>query len=179
MAITPLLSTARLIIRAFKYSDLQSFTQYRADEEVAKYQSWSNYTFEDATKLFQQMDYSTFGRIGSWYQLAIEDKVSHRLLGDLAVHFVDQEKMEVGYTVSSENQRKGIAYEALYGLLDFLFIRLNKQKVIAFVDIHNKASYKLLEKSGFKRSANLTADPSPNAGWGDEYVYIKLRSMHN
>ncbi|MDB1125820.1 GNAT family N-acetyltransferase [Vibrio algarum] len=175
---SPILETTRYFIRAFEKSDLTAFAQYRADENVARYQSWTNYTYQDALRLFNQMDYSTFGRIGHWYQLAIEKKSSHEVIGDLAVHFIDQEKMEVGFTISADNQRKGVGFEALSALLDFLFLTLNKQKIVAFVDMKNEASYKLLEKAGFKRAANLKADTSPQAGWGDEYFYMKLRSMH-
>lgn len=175
----PILETSRYIIRAFERTDLTVFAQYRADKNVARYQSWNNYTYQDAVKLFERMDYSTFGSLGHWYQLAIEQKSSKVLVGDLAVHFIDQEKMEVGFTISAENQREGVAFEALSALLDFLFFTLNKQKIVAFVDMKNEASYKLLEKAGFKRTANLKADDSPQAGWGDEYFYIKLHSMHS
>lgn len=172
----PRIETTRFFIRAFKKADLAAFAHYRADENVARYQSWTHYTYQDALRLFDQMDYSSFGHLGRWYQLAIEQKSTKEVIGDLAVHFIDQEKMEVGFTISADNQRKGVAYEALSALLDFLFLTLNKQKIIAFVDMNNEASYKLLEKAGFKCTANLKADAS--AGWGDEYVYTKLRAMH-
>lgn len=35
--------TERLICRAFERADLQAFTAYRADPEVARYQSWQDY----------------------------------------------------------------------------------------------------------------------------------------
>lgn len=174
----PLLETSRFVIRAFDFSDLVTFAQYRADEDLARYQSWSNYTYRDALQLFDSMDYSNFGKTGSGYQLAIVNKTSRELVGDLAVHFIGQEQVEIGFTIASVHQRKGIGFEALTALLDFLFITLNKQKVVAFVDIKNKPSYKLLEKVGFKKSAQLDADFSLNAGWGDEYFYVKLHSMH-
>ena len=48
------------------------------------------------------MDYSTFGSEGCWYQLAISSLDSDELVGDLAVHFIDQEQIEVGFTVCPE-----------------------------------------------------------------------------
>ncbi|MDV7103308.1 GNAT family protein [Vibrio sp. TH_r3] len=173
-----LLQTCRFFIRFFQYSDLNAFTKYRADKDVARYQSWSTYTFQDALDLFNKMDYSSFGQIGSWYQLAIEDRKSHQLVGDLALHFVDHEKMEIGYTIAAKNHRTGIAFEAISALLDYLFLTLNKQKIVAFVDKRNIASYRLLEKAGFKRVADLQANSSVLTGWGDEYLYMKLRSAH-
>lgn len=171
----PTLQSERFIIRAFQRSDLSRFTQYRANEEVAKYQSWSDYSYSDALKLFNAMDYPHFACAGHWYQLAIEQKSDHELVGDLAVHFIDHEKMEIGFTIAKECQRRGVAFEALSTLLSYLFTELHKRTVVAFVDIRNTASIRLLEKSGFRRAANLSADSSPQAGWGDEYFYIKER----
>lgn len=175
----PVLESNHFLIRPFQYADLKAFTRYRENEVVARYQSWENYTYQDALALFNKMDYAHFGRIGDWYQLAIESKLTGEIVGDLAVHFVDAEKMEVGFTIAQEHQRKGIAFEALSRILDYLFLTLKKQKVVAFVDKRNKASYLLLEKAGFRRAADLQADSSPQAEWGDEYFYIKLKSMHN
>ena len=49
---------------------------------VAKYQSWSSYTYEDAVKMFESTDYSTFCSEGNWYQLAIAMTDSDELVGD-------------------------------------------------------------------------------------------------
>lgn len=38
----------RLVIRSFNMQDIQAFYQYRANPEVARFQSWENYTLQDA-----------------------------------------------------------------------------------------------------------------------------------
>ncbi len=63
--IPPVLKTENLVIRAFERNDLEAFVQYRSQEMVAKYQSWTNYTYQDALELFESMYYSTFGREGN------------------------------------------------------------------------------------------------------------------
>jgi len=85
----PVLKTENFVIRPFKRKDLETLAKYRSQEIVAKYQSWTNYTYQDAVELFESMDYSTFGNEGSWYQLAISSVDSDELVGDLAVHFID------------------------------------------------------------------------------------------
>jgi len=124
--ITPTLKTNRLTIRAFTEADLEIFTEYRAQPDVAKYQSWSDFNYSEALALFQKIDYANFGTVGSWYQLAIADSDSDLLLGDLAVHFIDNDQVEIGFTIAPENQNKHVAKEAASAFLDYLFNTLSK-----------------------------------------------------
>ncbi len=174
--ITPTLKTHRLTIRALSEADLDTFTHYRAQSEIAKFQSWSDFTYSDALGLFQKMDYTSFGKIGEWYQLAITDSNSDLLLGDLAIHFIDDDQIEIGFTIALEHQNKGIAKEAVTGLLDYLFNTLNKHRIIATTDTRNIASYRLLESLGFRREAHFKQNIWFKGAWGDEYQYAKLCS---
>jgi len=40
--------TDRLLLRRFKKDDTEAFYEYRADSEIAKYQSWENYQYHEA-----------------------------------------------------------------------------------------------------------------------------------
>lgn len=175
---TPTLTTARLIIRSFNEADLDIFTQYRSCPEVAKYQSWTDYTYAEALALFNSTDYANFAVAGQWYQLAIADVGNNQLLGDLAVHFIDDEQVEIGFTVAPENQKKAIAKEAVSALLAYLFNSLNKHRVVATTDTENLASFALLESLGFKREAHFRQNIFFKGAWGDEYQYAMLRAEH-
>ena len=176
---TPNLRTERFIIRAFDEADLEIFAQYRSQPNVAKYQSWSEFTYSDAMALFQKIDYENFGVVGQWYQLAIADSDSNLLLGDLAVHFIDEEQVEVGFTVAPENQQKHVAKEAVLALLNYLFNRLKKHRVVATTDTKNTASIRLLESVGFRREAHFRQNIFFKGSWADEYQYAMLRSEQN
>lgn len=165
--------TNRLAVRLLNESDLAVFTDYRADKSVEKYQSWQNFIYQDAVSLLKTVNQIPFGQKGSRYQLAITAKNNHKLLGDLAVHFVDDEKAEIGFTVAPEYQRQGIAYESLVALEKQLFTQQKIKQIVTFVDVKNKASIHLLEKLGFKRIRHLTAQNSQYAQWGEEYFYLK------
>jgi RimJ/RimL family protein N-acetyltransferase len=118
------------------------------------------------------MDYRTFGQSeNTWYQLAVTDKRNGALLGDLAVHILNSQTIEVGYTIAPDNQRQGIAFEALSALLEYLAEQLKADTIHAFVDIENRASIGLLEKCGFRRVATFTANPAHSELWGNEYCY--------
>lgn len=172
----PVLRTDCFLIRAFEERDLEAFANYRSQEAVAKYQSWTNFTYQDAVQLFEKMDYSRFGAEEEWYQLAIISIGTGELVGDLAVHFIDKEQVEIGFTVSPLHQRRTVATEALSRLLSYLFRDLNKHRVIATTDAKNTAAHKLLEKLSFRREAHFVQNIFFKGEWGDEYQYALLNS---
>ncbi len=172
----PQLRTQRFLIRAFNEEDLEAFARYRADAAVAKYQSWTNFSYADALAHFQRIDYSNFGAVGHWSQLAIADGVSDSLLGDLAVQFIDPQQIEIGFTVAPEHQRKHVAKEAVTAFLNYMFGTLHQHRVIATTDTENIASYRLLESLGFTREAHFRQNIYFKGKWGDEYQYAMLRA---
>lgn len=175
---TPIIRTKNTVIRAFERKDLKVFAAYRSQEQVAKYQSWTDYSYQDAIELFEGMDYSLFGQHDNWFQLAIALQETDELIGDLAVHFIDQEQVEIGFTVSPDYQGKNIASDAVACFLNYLFDELNKHRVVATTDVKNTASYRLLEKLGFRREAHLVQNVFFKGAWGDEYQYGLLRSEY-
>lgn len=172
----PTLETLDLLIRPFEKGDLKAFTDYRAQEIVARYQSWESFNEEDALKLFQNMDYSKFGSPGHWYQLAITCKKDGILLGDLAVHFIDKDQMEIGFTISPMHQGQSIAKRAVTRLLHYLFGELHKHRVIAITDTRNIPANKLLEALQFRREAHFVQNIFFKGAWGDECQYALLAS---
>jgi len=169
------LKTPRFVIRPFERKDLEAFAEYRSNETVAKYQSWEGYSYQDAVNFYEQMDYSTYGSIGQWYQLAIATIESDELVGDIAVHFIDQDQIEIGFTVSHLHQRKSVATEALSRFLTYAFGELNVHRVTAITDVNNTASYRLLEKLAFRREGHFIKNIFFKGAWGDEYQYALLR----
>lgn len=172
---TPLLQNDNITLRAFIPKDLTTFADYRGNPDIAKYQSWTEYSLADAQQLFKQTDYDTFGTPEKWFQLAIAKRCSNELLGDLAVHFIDNQQVEIGFTIAPAHQQTGIATQAMQLLLDYLFNACNKHRVIAITDTRNTPSCKLLEKLGFRREAHFVKNIFFKGEWGDEFQYAILR----
>ncbi|MFA0811389.1 GNAT family N-acetyltransferase [Microbulbifer epialgicus] len=177
--ITPTLKTDRFIIRAFKKCDLEYFSKYRSLPEVAKYQSWTDFSYTDSLALFEKIDYSKFAILGQWYQLAICIRESNILVGDLAVHFVDKSQVEIGFTTAPKYQKQNVASEAVSALTTYLFEKLNIHRITAKTDARNIASYRLLEKLGFRREAHFHQNIFFKGSWSDEYLYALLHSEYN
>lgn len=155
--IYPLL-TKRLSIEPLDLHDLESFVGYRRDPAVAKFQSWDpSYSAEQAKALIQSQEGVLIPAVGNWLQLAIHDRLSGELLGDLAIHCLDENlSFEVGFTIASGHQKNGFAKEALSELLEKLVSVVGTKKVIANTDRRNIPSIKLLTSLGFQQEPERT-----------------------
>ncbi|QLE83769.1 GNAT family N-acetyltransferase [Shewanella sp. Scap07] len=171
---TVLFACHRVYVRQFQADDIAGFVRYRQDPEVARYQSWHNYTLADGQALFEQMQQTPFAQLGNWYQLAIIAKDSEQLIGDLAVHFVDEHQIEIGFTLAPAFQGQGFAKEALIGCLTWLFESLGKHRVSAITDCDNQPSWRLLASVGFRREAHWHENIFFKGQWGSEYGYALL-----
>ena len=171
------LNTRRLTIRPFQYDDLVAFTAYRTDPVIAQYQSWESYDLEDAKAFFTRMDYDLFGLADKWFQLAIVDKKG-MLIGDIALHFIDDEQMEIGFTIARLYQQQGLATEAMLAVIEYLFMTLNKYRITATTDAENLASMALLEKLGFRKEGCYLKNIFFKGQWGSECSFALLKQEY-
>lgn len=173
------ISTPRLLLRWLRPDDLEGFLEYRSDPAVLRYQSMSPMTREEAASFIRSQMDNELGRVGGYQQIAIERRSDGKLVGDCALKLQAGEPRiaEAGYTINSRYQGQGYATEAVGALIGELFGALNVHKVTALVDARNPASFRVLEKLGFRREAHLRKsyyDPI-DGDWFDEYWYGLLR----
>jgi RimJ/RimL family protein N-acetyltransferase len=167
----------RCSLRPFLESDLEVFAAYRADPNVARFQSWSSYSLDDARQLYATLGKTVFGAPGTWFQIAIAGRQDDALLGDCAVHFLeDGRQVEIGFTLARQHQGKGFAKEALSLLLDYLFTQMGKHRVIAITDAENHPARKLLLGLGFRQEAHYIQNVFFKGSWGDECLFACLAS---
>jgi RimJ/RimL family protein N-acetyltransferase len=156
------LTTARLTIVPLSERDVDVFTEYRRDPDVARFQSWDvDYSRADAEHLVADQPAGRLPSPGSWLQLAVRETGSDVLLGDLAVHRLEDQPdtFEVGVTLAPSSPRRGIATEALTALLDHLFDDEHAHRVVASCDARNDAVARLLTRVGFRQeSRQVDAD---------------------
>jgi RimJ/RimL family protein N-acetyltransferase len=148
----PLL-TPRVSIEPLTMRDVDEFVRYRKDPEIARFQSWdTNYSAQHGVDLVQSQEGVVLPAPGNWLQLAIHDRETGELLGDLALHTIDTAELsfEIGFTLATKNQGNGIAREATRRLLDFLFDELGAISICASCDSRNSPSIALLLALGFE-----------------------------
>jgi len=171
------LESPRLILRSFQDSDLEIFLAYRNDPEVAKYQSWNvPYPREKGMQFIDLMKMSSPNNQGEWYQVAVELKSTHVVVGDVAfcTMVYDEKQALIGYSLARPYWHQGYAFEAVGRLLKYLFEDRGLHRVIAECDVDNAASWKLLERLGFRREAHLVENVYFKGNYGSEYHYALL-----
>lgn len=155
-----MLKTERCIVRCFEEKDLDSFITYRNNEEWMKYQGFKNLTKEQYRKaLLSPIN------IEKGMQLAITDKATDNLLGDL--YLVKKDKtVSIGYSINPIYARKGYISEVVKALLPKLKADYPDCKITAMIEKENLPSKNLLLKLGFVYEGWIEE-------WQEEvYVYI-------
>jgi ribosomal-protein-alanine N-acetyltransferase len=171
------ITTRRLSLHPLIETDLEAFSLFRSNPDVARYQSWSTpYTLDQARLLLAEMPETLVGNPGRWYSLAIERQAEPGIIGEFAIQLLaeDERQAQFGFTIDARFQRQGYASEALSGVLDYLFGVLRLHRVSAICDVENLASKAVLEKIGMRREAELIENVWFKGAWGSEYAYAIL-----
>ncbi|MDD2923226.1 MAG: GNAT family N-acetyltransferase [Anaerolineales bacterium] len=172
------LQTSRLVLRNFTDADLDVFWTYRNDPEVAKYQGWEfPYPRERAVDFVSSMRERVAPKQGGWIQFAVALKDTDELIGDLGCYVKKEDVRQavIGFTIASKYRRKGYAAEIIPCLLEYLFEDMDMHRVTADCDADNIASYRALEKVGFRREAHYVESFFFKGAYASEYYYGMLR----
>lgn len=171
------LRTERLLLRQLVPADATALFVYRSDEETNKYLSLQPKTVDDV-KAFIRSAAVQYNKPGTWFQFGMVLESTHILIGDIGVHFLandtDNKQVEVGFTLHPDYRGKGYASEALTAVIDDLFTRLKKHRIVASVDPANTASRKLLENLGFRKEAHFVESLYFHGEWVDDMIYALL-----
>ncbi|MCP4181531.1 MAG: GNAT family N-acetyltransferase [bacterium] len=166
--------TERLLLRPAEAHDAKAIFKYRSDSETNKYQGWIPKTIEDVHNFLKKIS-PEIDIAETWFQFVIIEIETSEIIGDLGLHFLDDEQAEIGCTLRKEKHRKGYATEALKSAIDFLFNKLNKHRIIGSLDPQNTKSIGLLERLGFRKEAHFKESLLINGEWVDDIVYAVLK----
>lgn len=173
---TTFFETPRLQARAFSVADVDAFVAYRADPDVARYQSWSDYTLDRGTAFVASLQGAEPGVPGEWFQFALEARSDRTLVGDLAfkVNANEPREAEVGFTLAAAQHGKGYATEALRALLGYAFETFGLHRVVAVTDALNAPAAALLERVGMRQEAHFVENIFFKGAWGSEFLFALL-----
>lgn len=172
------LKTDRLLLRPIKAEDAKAIFDYRSDSETNKYQGWIPKTIEDVDGFLKRIS-SEINKTDTWFQFAIVEIETNDIIGDLGIHFLDDEQAEIGCTLSKKHHGKGYATEALRSVMNYLFNKLNKHRIIASIDPLNVSSIGLVERLNFRKEAHFKESLLINGEWVDDIVYAILKKEWN
>ena len=115
-------------------------------------------------------------RRATW-QLALVLRESGEVVGDCGIHFQRDEprQVELGITLAPAHQGRGLAKEALSGVLGYVFDSLGKHRASAVTDTENHAAAGLFRSLGFQQEAHFIEHVWFKGAWGSEYVFAILQ----
>jgi len=145
------IESLRLYFSPIQLSDALRIFSYRSDKHCNQYQGWIPLKLEEVDDFINHKIAKEFNQIGTWHQMALVLKDTDELIGDLGLHFLENNEVELGITIAKEYHGKGYATEGLKKVIDTLFSDWNKKKMIGSVDPRNKASIATLLKLGFQK----------------------------
>ena len=145
-------TTDRLVLRRFAAGDLAPFQSYRGDPEVGRYQGWSMMDDAVAAAFIARMEKALIGVPGEWFQIAVADKSTGVLVGDIGIG-LDPNRTgvaEIGFSMAPAAQRRGMGSEAVTAALALLFARADVEIIEGITDARNMPSIRLLERVGMR-----------------------------
>ncbi|HEY1928334.1 MAG TPA: GNAT family protein [Caulobacteraceae bacterium] len=168
--------TERMVLRDFRFDDLEAVHAYASDPEVVRYMPWGPNTEDDTRERmkFSETEAATCPR--TEYNLAIELLAEQRVVGSIALHPVDLPNgtMMTGYCLRRDLWGRGLVFEAARALLDAGFGQLGLHRIFATCDVRNTGSWRVMEKLGMRREGLLRKDRLVRGEWRDTYVYAVL-----
>jgi len=172
-----LIQSNRLILRPITAEDAEAVFGYRSNAVVNQFQGWIPETIADVHDFIRNKVSLVIDQPDTWFQLAIIKKDNGELIGDIGIHFLESDSLqvEIGFTLDCNQHGKGFATEALTEILKFLFLKLNKHRVIASIDPRNEKSIRVVERLGMRKEAHFRKSLLINNEWVDDLVYAILK----
>ena len=171
------ITTARLIIRRPRPTDLHDFLAYQTHPDNLKYQPVEPLTEDKARDFLSRMATAEIGEEGGWIMFAVELRGEGRMIGEVGI-FVSpqpQSRGNLGWSFHPDYQGHGYATEAARVLLAYAFEERGLRRVTSDCDARNAASLRLMERLGMRREGHLRQSRLTGGEWHDECLYALLR----
>jgi RimJ/RimL family protein N-acetyltransferase len=112
---------------------------------------------------------------GRLLALAAIDAQTGEVVGAGTLHHLDAERkiVEIGYFVLPHARRRGIATTIARTLAEHAF-SLCIERVAAYVNVHNPASERVVDRAGFTRKGVVRSMPKPDGRRVDKTLYSLL-----
>jgi [ribosomal protein S5]-alanine N-acetyltransferase len=158
-------------------SDVDAILAWRSEPAARLHQPLRDLAREELLFDLQALENAQLAeRTRDRYQWIIEAGARPAGWVTLVIRSWEHHIAEVGYSLGSEFHGKGVGTEAVRHLVTLAFDEGNLYRLEARCSIHNPASYRLLERLGFKREGVLREYFLLHGERVDHYFYSLLRS---
>jgi RimJ/RimL family protein N-acetyltransferase len=176
------IETDRLILRPLCVSDLDDLYQYQSDPETVRFTPWPARTREQVREAFDKHHViPNFSEDGQSALLGWELKENGKVIGQSAftLESITNQKGVLGYVMNPQFSGRGLAFEAVNGLIAYVFNNLQVRRLTATIDPRNQKSIALIERLGFHREATFIEDEFFKGEWIDTCIYALRKSEWN
>jgi ribosomal-protein-alanine N-acetyltransferase len=166
----------QVTLRRPRPSDVDAILAWRAEGEARKHQPLRDLTREELLFDLQALEGAQLAdRTRDRYQWIVE--VGGRPAGwvTLVIRSWEHHIAELGYSLGSEFHGRGVGTDAVRLLLGIAFGEGGLYRLEARCSVHNPASYRLLERVGFRREGVLREYFVLHGERVDHYFYSLLR----
>ena len=154
------IETERLILRAFKQTDLESFYEYASVEDVGEMAGWKHHeSIDESRKIMDSF-------INNDKVFAICLKENNKVIGSIGIEkygledalteFKNYRGRELGYVLSKDYWGKGLMPEAVNAVIEYLFNELDYDFLLCGYYNFNERSKRVQTKCGFRPYRSLT-----------------------
>lgn len=161
-------------LRTGEYAEVYGW--YTDPELVAPFDRFSTDTFEEFVRAIER---SPDDPTSLAPRFAVAERTSDGLLGVVGFYAAHPvlEFIDVWYVLGNREARgHGYGREAVGLMVGHLFRARSVERIGATADVDNVASYRLLERLGFRREGTLRSALFHHGRWHDVFVYGVTRS---
>ena len=147
------LETERLIIRAWKETDLEDFYEYAKVDGVGQMAGWNPHQSVQESKAILEMF------LKGKNEFALELKENHKVIGSLGLEkmslslggeYDNLSGREIGYVLSKAYWGRGLMPEAVKAVIAYCFQNEKYDYLICSHSVTNNQSKRVIEKCGFR-----------------------------
>jgi ribosomal-protein-alanine N-acetyltransferase len=161
-----LLEGKNVNLRLMEKGDLPVLQEWDNNPEfMGEYEPFRQETRTELEKTYDNL------RNAQWFFVEKKNKTR---IGYIA-HYLAAGETELGYFIVPNERNKGYVSEAIDTMVDYLFLSKDVERIQAKADPENIASWKALEKAGFKREGILRKTFHCRGKWRDDCMYSILR----
>jgi [ribosomal protein S5]-alanine N-acetyltransferase len=173
MAVSDHITTVRLLLRPFSWSDADALFDYASDPAYARFQSGP----EDFTRTAGDKFLAGLILREPETQPVWAITLKGRVVGIVNLSFESGHRVAVlGYGLHKDLWGQGLASEAVTSVLNATFAEYEQlRRVRAHTDLRNVRSTRLLAKLGFTHEGTLRADQFARGELVDGAIYGLLR----
>jgi len=176
------ITTARLRLRRFAASDWKALLELMSDPEgFCHVDGLPGQEEEEVMRWLEGDGHIKLTTPNQMFHLAIELQDGGKLIGFLGLWFTDAQRLQAMFNISLHKsyQRKGLAREAVDGLLGFCFAGIKLHRVAARCDSRDAAACRLCENVGMRREGEFVKDQLLTEGqWTNSVWYAALEEEY-